>query len=121
MVDAAGVKVSGDAGMKLEAKLAAAGGATTNVALTWDLPKARFFGKADQPGLMKSNLGMYRIQLAGNQYQLNRQIGLHYQLHRGIGVHQQAAMRKGEPFRVNIFVGGTPAMTVAAVMPLPEV
>ena len=72
------------------------------------------------PGLMKSNLGMYRVQLSGNQYQLNKQIGLHYQIHRSIGVHHAAAMEAGKPFRVNIFVGGTPAMTLAAVMPLPE-
>ncbi len=74
----------------------------------------------NQPGLMNSNLGMYRIQLAGNEYQKNGEIGLHYQLHRGIGVHHAAAIQKGEPFRVNIFVGGHPAMTLAAVMPLPE-
>lgn len=42
----------------------------------------------DQPGIMKSNLGMYRIQLSGNDYAPDREIGLHYQLHRGIGVHQ---------------------------------
>ena len=47
-------------------------------------------------------------------------IGLHYQIHRGIGVHHAAAIRRGEPLRVNIFVGGPPAMTLAAVMPLPE-
>ncbi len=35
----------------------------------------------DQPGIMKSNLGMYRIQLTGNNYELNKEIGLHYQLH----------------------------------------
>jgi formamidopyrimidine-DNA glycosylase len=35
-------------------------------------------------------------------------------------VHHAAAMASGEPFRVNIFVGGAPAMTLAAVMPLPE-
>ena len=29
-------------------------------------------------------------------------------------------MRRGETLRVNVFVGGPPAMTVAAVMPLPE-
>ena len=74
----------------------------------------------NQPGLMNSNLGMYRIQLAGNDYQENDEIGLHYQLHRGIGVHHAAAIERDEPFRVNIFVGGTPAMTLAAVMPLPE-
>ena len=73
-----------------------------------------------KPGLMKSNLGMYRIQLAGNDYKLNQEIGLHYQLHRSIGVHHGAAIAKNEPFRVNIFVGGDPAMTLAAVMPLPE-
>jgi 4-hydroxy-3-polyprenylbenzoate decarboxylase len=42
----------------------------------------------DQPGIMKANLGMYRIQLTGNEYELNKEIGLHYQLHRGIGIHQ---------------------------------
>ena len=73
-----------------------------------------------QPGLMKSNLGMYRVQLAGNQYQRDREIGLHYQIHRGIGVHHRAALEAGKPFRVNIFIGGNPALTVAAVMPLPE-
>jgi 4-hydroxy-3-polyprenylbenzoate decarboxylase len=72
------------------------------------------------PGLRKSNLGMYRVQISGNQYQLNREIGLHYQIHRGIGVHHQAALEANKPFRVNIFVGGNPAMTVSAVMPLPE-
>lgn len=75
---------------------------------------------ADQPGWQHSNLGMYRVQLSGNEYQLNQQVGLHYQIHRGIGVHHASALRKGVPFRVSIFVGGPPAMTLAAVMPLPE-
>ena len=74
----------------------------------------------DQPSLLKSNLGMYRIQLTGNEYAVDREIGLHYQLHRSIGVHHTAAARAGKPFHVNIFVGGTPSMTLAAVMPLPE-
>ena len=74
----------------------------------------------ESPGLMKSNLGMYRIQLSGGQYAPNREIGLHYQLHRSIGVHHAAALRHGQPFHINIFVGGTPAMSLAAVMPLPE-
>lgn len=74
----------------------------------------------DRPGLAHSNLGMYRVQLSGNEYAPNRQIGLHYQIHRGIGVHQAKALRRAAPFRVNVFVGGPPAMTVAAVMPLPE-
>ncbi|MCY1065746.1 UbiD family decarboxylase [Nannocystis sp. RBIL2] len=74
----------------------------------------------ERPGWMKSNLGMYRAQLGGGSYAQDRQIGLHYQIHRGIGVHHAAAIRKGEPLRVNIFVGGPPALTLAAVMPLPE-
>lgn len=73
-----------------------------------------------RPGLQASNLGMYRIQLAGDSYEPGREIGLHYQIHRGIGVHHAAAVEAGRPLRVNIFVGGSPAMTLAAVMPLPE-
>ncbi len=74
----------------------------------------------DNPGVMNSNLGMYRIQLDGNDYAMNKEIGLHYQLHRGIGVHQTKANKKNQPLKVSIFVGGPPAHTVAAVMPLPE-
>ncbi len=73
-----------------------------------------------RPGPARSNLGMYRVQLAGNEYVPNREAGLHYQIHRGIGVHHAAAIARGEPLRVNVFVGGPPALTVAAVMPLPE-
>jgi len=74
----------------------------------------------ERPGPMRSNLGMYRVQLSGNSYERDREIGLHYQIHRGIGVHHQAAIACGEKLRVSIFVGGPPAMTLAAVMPLPE-
>ncbi|HEY2760582.1 MAG TPA: UbiD family decarboxylase [Pirellulales bacterium] len=74
----------------------------------------------DQTGWRHSNLGMYRVQLSGGQYRPNDEIGLHYQIHRGIGVHHTAAVRRGEPLRANIFVGGAPAMMLAAVMPLPE-
>jgi 4-hydroxy-3-polyprenylbenzoate decarboxylase len=72
------------------------------------------------PGVMNSNLGMYRIQLNGNDYKLNEEIGLHYQIHRGIGVHQTKSNELGKPLKVSIFVGGPPANTLAAVMPLPE-
>ncbi|MCU0386360.1 MAG: UbiD family decarboxylase, partial [Flavihumibacter sp.] len=74
----------------------------------------------DQPGIMKANLGMYRIQLSGNEYEQDKEIGLHYQLHRGIGVHQTKANRKGQPLKVSVFAGGPPSHTVSAVMPLPE-
>ncbi|WP_316781095.1 UbiD family decarboxylase [Pedobacter antarcticus] len=75
---------------------------------------------ADKPGIMNSNLGMYRIQLAGNDYIKDQEIGLHYQIHRGIGVHQSKANAAGKPLKVSIFVGGPPAHPLSAVMPLPE-
>jgi 4-hydroxy-3-polyprenylbenzoate decarboxylase len=74
----------------------------------------------EKPGIMNSNLGMYRIQLNGNEYELNKEIGLHYQIHRGIGVHQDKANKQGLPLKVSCFVGGPPAHTLSAVMPLPE-
>lgn len=75
----------------------------------------------NQPNqLMQSNLGMYRIQLDGNEYEADREVGLHYQIHRGLGVHHQAAMSRGEKLKVAITVGGAPAMSLASVMPLPE-
>jgi len=73
-----------------------------------------------RPGFGGSNLGMYRVQLTGNEYEPDREVGLHYQIHRGIGPHHAEAIRRGVPLRVNIFVGGAPAMTLAAVMPLPD-
>lgn len=73
-----------------------------------------------RPGFLNSNLGMYRVQLSGNQYAPDQQIGLHYQIHRSIGLHHSAALTEGKRLRVNIFVGGPPAMTLAAVMPLPD-
>ncbi|MGF1924162.1 MAG: UbiD family decarboxylase [Bacteroidia bacterium] len=74
----------------------------------------------DKPGVMNGNLGMYRIQLGGNDYIQDQEIGLHYQIHRGIGVHQTKANAKGQPLKVSIFVGGPPSHPLAAVMPLPE-
>lgn len=73
-----------------------------------------------KPGWAKSNLGMYRVQISGNDYLPDAEMGMHYQIHRGIGVHHAAAIARGEPLKVNVFVGGPPALTLAAVMPLPE-
>jgi len=74
----------------------------------------------EKPGVMNSNLGMYRIQLSGNNYIPDKEIGLHYQLHRGIGIHQTKSNAINKPLKVSIFVGGPPALTLGAVMPLPE-
>jgi len=69
---------------------------------------------------METNIGMYRIQLSGNQYKTNEEIGLHYQLHRGIGVHHEMYNRSDLPFKASIFVGGPPSHAFSAIMPMPE-
>jgi 4-hydroxy-3-polyprenylbenzoate decarboxylase len=70
--------------------------------------------------LMHSNIGMYRIQISGNQYQPQREAGMHYQLHRGIGIHHMMYQQTGDEFKVSIFIGGPPSHSFAAIMPLPE-
>ena len=72
------------------------------------------------PGLSRSNLGMYRVQFSGNEYEPDREVGIHYQIHRGIGVHHASAIERREPLRASVFIGGPPSLTIAAVMPLPE-
>lgn len=74
----------------------------------------------EKPGVMNSNLGMYRVQLTGNEYETNKEVGIHYQIHRGIGIHQAKANKLGQPLKVSCFIGGPPAHTISAVMPLPE-
>ncbi len=74
----------------------------------------------DNDSMMQSNLGMYRIQLSGNEYSLNEEIGLHYQIHRGIGVHHEAYNRTDKPFKASIFIGGPPSHAFSAIMPMPE-
>lgn len=79
-----------------------------------------FTNDPDNKGIMHSNIGMYRIQLSGNDYVIDQEIGLHYQIHRGIGVHHAKYNTIDEPFRCSIFVGGPPSHAFSAIMPLPE-
>lgn len=72
-----------------------------------------------ESNIMQSNLGMYRVQMSGNEY-TDQEVGLHYQIHRGIGIHHTQAIESGQELKVSIFVGGPPSHTVAAMMPLPE-
>ena len=67
---------------------------------------------------LKSNLGMYRVQLSGNEYLQDKEVGIHYQIHRGIGVHQKRHQEQDKPFGVAVFIGGPPSMAFSAVMPL---
>ncbi|PBC66677.1 UbiD family decarboxylase [Fibrobacter sp. UWS1] len=78
-----------------------------------------FSQQPEERQLLKSNLGMYRIQTSGNQYVQNQECGLHYQIERGIARHHEAAIQKGEPLKVSIWLGGPPAQTLAAIMPMP--
>ena len=73
-----------------------------------------------RPGIFHSNVGMYRVQISGNDYLPGKQVGLHYQIHRGIGNHHARAIAGKKKLKVSIFVGGPPAHTLSAVMPLPE-
>lgn len=73
-----------------------------------------------QPGIWHSNLGMYRVQVDGNSYTPGMTMGVHYQLHRGIGIHHTHAVELNRPLPVTVVVGGTPALVLSAVMPLPE-
>ncbi|HRI00476.1 MAG TPA: UbiD family decarboxylase [Saprospiraceae bacterium] len=70
--------------------------------------------------LSLSNIGMYRIQLSGNNYLQDQEIGLHYQLHRGIGIHQSMYQKTEAPFRISIGIGGPPSHALASIFPLPE-
>ena len=74
----------------------------------------------DDKNMMHSNLGMYRVQLSGNEYVMNQEVGMHYQLHRGIGVHHQMHNEAGTPFRASVFIGGLPSHSFSAIMPMPE-
>jgi UbiD family decarboxylase len=67
------------------------------------------------PTSQKSNLGMYRIQLYDEKH-----CGMHIQIHRGGGFHFHEAEALGQNLPVHIYVGGPPALTIAAILPLPE-
>ncbi len=73
----------------------------------------------EKASVLQTNLGMYRVQISGNEY-ADDECGLHYQIKRDIASHHQKALEDGRPLKVSIFIGGAPAHTLAAVMPMPE-
>lgn len=77
------------------------------------------FSQCPGAPVLQSNLGMYRIQISGNDYVPNRECGLHYQIERDIARHHEAAIRENKPLKVSIWLGGPPAHTLAAIMPMP--
>lgn len=75
---------------------------------------------SENANIMQTNVGMYRIQISGNEYIPNEECGLHYQIKRDIARHHQKALEEGRPLKVSVFIGGPPSHTFAAVMPMPE-
>jgi UbiD family decarboxylase len=69
----------------------------------------------ESPTSHKGNLGMYRIQLFDE-----KTAGMHIQIHRGGGFHHFEAEKMGKALPAHVYVGGPPALTIAAVAPLPE-
>jgi len=69
----------------------------------------------ENPLTKKHNLGMYRIQI----YDQNS-TGLHWQIQKGGGFHYREAEKLNQNLPVTIFLGGPPALILAAVAPLPE-
>src|SRR5687767_3597419 len=61
------------------------------------------------------NLGMYRMQVHGP-----RTTGMHWQIGKGGGFHYAVAEAAGEALPVTVFLGGPPALMLAAIAPLPE-
>jgi UbiD family decarboxylase len=61
------------------------------------------------------NLGMYRLQVHDAST-----TGMHWQIGKGGGFHYAVAESRAEPLPVTVFLGGPPALMLAAVAPLPE-
>ena len=61
------------------------------------------------------NLGMYRMQVHGP-----RTTGMHWQIGKGGGFHYGVAEARGQRLPATVFLGGPPALILAAVAPLPE-
>jgi UbiD family decarboxylase len=69
----------------------------------------------ENPTTGKHNLGIYRLQVHDAQ-----STGLHWQIQKGGGFHYHEAERLGQSLPVTVFLGGPPALILAAIAPLPE-
>ncbi|MCC7126631.1 MAG: UbiD family decarboxylase [Acidobacteria bacterium] len=62
-----------------------------------------------------SNLAMYRLHVHDA-----KTTGMHWQIGKGGGFHYQMAEARGEALPATVFLGGPPALILAAIAPLPE-
>jgi UbiD family decarboxylase len=69
----------------------------------------------EHPETGQHNLGMYRVQLFSSN-----QTGMHWQIHKGGGFHHYAAEQLGRSLPATVFLGGPPALTLAAIAAMPE-
>ncbi|MCZ6726914.1 MAG: UbiD family decarboxylase [Acidobacteria bacterium] len=69
----------------------------------------------EHPGGKGHNLGIYRLQIHDEAT-----TGMHWQIGKGGGFHYQAAAESGAALPVTVFLGGPPALILAAIAPLPE-
>jgi UbiD family decarboxylase len=61
------------------------------------------------------NLGIYRLQRFDAA-----STGMHWQIEKGGGFHFARACQLGKKLNVSVLLGGPPALTIAAITPLPE-
>ena len=69
----------------------------------------------ESPDRAGHNLGMYRLHVHDR-----RSTGLHWQIGKGGGFHYASAEARGADLPVTVFLGGPPALILAAIAPLPE-
>ncbi len=69
----------------------------------------------ESPSGSGHNVGMYRMQIHDPST-----AGMHWQIGKGGGFHYAEAEARGEPLPVTVFLGGPPALVLAAIAPLPE-
>lgn len=69
----------------------------------------------EHPVTGKHNLGIYRMQIYDRST-----AGLHWQIQKGGGFHYHEAEKMGHDLQVTVFLGGPPALILAAIAPLPE-
>jgi 4-hydroxybenzoate decarboxylase subunit C len=69
----------------------------------------------ENPITKKHNLGVYRMQVFDSS-----STGLHWQIQKGGGFHYHEAERLNQNLPVTVFLGGPPALILAAIAPLPE-
>jgi UbiD family decarboxylase len=70
---------------------------------------------SEHPETGGGNLGIYRMQVHDPT-----STGMHWQIGKGGGFHYEAAESRGESLPVTVFLGGPPALILAAIAPFPE-